>query len=51
MVRGWLWSEEKSAKQVTVMYGIYDSDNETIGGELTFEELSTVYKELCLKSQ
>ena len=43
--------EEESAKQVTALIGICDSGEESDDGELTFEELTASYKEMCLKNE
>ena len=37
--------EEESAKQVTALAGICNSDGESNDGELTFEELTATYQE------
>ncbi|GAU10402.1 hypothetical protein TSUD_421790, partial [Trifolium subterraneum] len=53
------WSDEEEsegekefedAKHVRVLTGIVESDTESCDEELTFEELATTYKELCLVS-
>ena len=43
--------EEESAKQVTALAGICNSDGESDDVELTFEELAATYQELCLRSK
>ncbi|GAU10383.1 hypothetical protein TSUD_419050, partial [Trifolium subterraneum] len=54
-----LWSDEEESegekefeatKHVKVLTGIVESDTESSDEELTFEELATTYKELCLVS-
>ncbi|GAU37336.1 hypothetical protein TSUD_395170 [Trifolium subterraneum] len=54
-----LWSDEEESegekefeatKHVRVLTGIVESDTESSDEELTFEELATTYKELCLVS-
>ncbi|GAU42103.1 hypothetical protein TSUD_134870 [Trifolium subterraneum] len=53
------WSDEEesegekefeAAKHVRVLTGIVESDTESCDEELTFKELATTYKELCLVS-
>lgn len=43
--------EEDFSKQFTALTGIYDSDEESNGEDLTFEELFASYKELFLMSE
>ena len=42
--------EEESAKHVIALTGTYISDGGSSDEELTFEELTATYKELCIKS-
>src|SRR4051812_31849231 len=41
--------EEESAKHVTALTGIYNSDEDSRKDELTFEELAVSYRKLCIK--
>ena len=43
-------SEEESAKLVTAISGVCNSDNDSSDQELTFEELANSYKKLCIRS-
>src|ERR1043165_1114962 len=43
-------SEEESAKLVTSLSGVYNSDNDSTDEEVTFEELADSYKKLCIRS-
>ena len=43
-------SEEESAKLVTALTGICDSDSDSSDEEVTFEELADSYKKLCIRS-
>src|SRR3954464_5774863 len=42
--------EEESAKHVTALTGIYNSDEDSSEDELSFEELATSYRKLCIRS-
>jgi hypothetical protein len=43
-------SEGESAKHVNALTSVYASDDDSSGDELTFDELTASYKELCVKS-
>src|SRR3954467_15056421 len=42
--------EEESAKHVTALTGIYNSDEDSSEDELSFEELAASYRKLCIRS-
>src|SRR3954464_7201440 len=42
--------EEESAKHVTALTGVYNSDEDSSEDELSFEELATSYRKLCIRS-
>src|ERR1044072_8935997 len=44
------YSEEESAKLVTALSGVCNSDNDSSDEEVTFEELADTYKKLCIRS-
>lgn len=41
---------EESAKHITALTSVCDSDSDTSEGELTFDKLASSYKELCIRS-
>ena len=43
-------SEEESAKLVTSLSGVCNSDNDSSDEEVAFEELADSYKKLCIRS-
>ena len=42
-------SKKESAKLVTALSGICNSDSDSSDEEVTFEELADTYKKLCIK--
>ncbi|KAK2396391.1 hypothetical protein QL285_058047 [Trifolium repens] len=43
--------ESKAANHVSAMTGVCNSDTESCDEELTYEELASAYKELCIRSK
>lgn len=43
--------EDEASKHVTALTGRYESDEDSCDEELSYEELATSYREICIRSE